>query len=209
VAGPEISVVATKTYTSALAVVALLSTTLSEQSPERLDQLRRTADQIENALSLDNIVKMMVERYKDLKECIVIGRGYNLCTASEIALNITETSLIGAKSFSAADFQHGPIAVVNQGYPVLLIAANGKGFNAMQSLAEKLKASHPALISFAHDPTFLAGSETAIRIPGSVPEWLSPLVYVVAGQLFAHWLAIAKGYDPDRPRGLTKVTRTT
>jgi glucosamine--fructose-6-phosphate aminotransferase (isomerizing) len=207
-AGVEQSVIATKTYTTALAVVALLSTALSVDRPDRLDTLRRTADQMQNVLTLDNPIKMLVQRYKDIKDCVVIGRGYNHCTAAQVALNITEAALVGAKSFSAADFLHGPIAIVNQGYPVILIAASGRGFEVMQSLAERLRASHPAIISFAHDPTLLAGSETAIRIPGAIPEWLSPLVYVIAGQLFAHWLAIAKGLDPDHPRGLTKVTRT-
>ncbi len=208
-AGNEVSVAATKTYTSALAVIAMLSTALADDRPERLEHLRRAADQIEATLALDDTIHSLVRRYKDIKDCVVIGRGYNHCTASEVALKLTETCLIGAKSFSAADFMHGPIALVHQGYPVIMIAASGKGYATMQELAEKLRPSHPALISFAHDPSFLAGSETAIRIPGSVPEWLSPLVYVVAGQLFAHWLAVAKGYDPDHPRGLSKITKTT
>lgn len=207
-AGPEISVAATKTYTSALAVVALLSTALAADKPDRLAELRRSADQIQATLALDETINALVQRYKDMESCVVIGRGYNHCTASEVALKLTETCLIGAKSFSAADFMHGPIALVHRGYPVILIAPDGKGYDTMQELSEKLRPIHPAVISFAHDPGFLAGSETAIRLPGATPEWLSPLVYVVAGQLFAHWLAVAKGYDPDHPRGLAKVTKT-
>jgi glucosamine--fructose-6-phosphate aminotransferase (isomerizing) len=207
-AGAELSVAATKTYTSALAIIAAISTVLGGQKEERLADLRRVADQIERTLTLDDTIHSLVRRYKDIESCVVLARGYNLCTASEIALKLTETCLIGAKSFSAADFMHGPIAIVHQGYPVIMIAPDGRGYDTMEELSEKLKPSHPAMISFAHNPSLLAGSETAIRMPGGIPEWLSPLVYVTAGQLFAHWLAVAKGYDPDHPRGLSKITRT-
>ena len=207
-AGAELSVAATKTYTSALAVIAMLSTALSGNKQERLEELRKVAGHIESTLTLDDTIRSLVRRYKDIESCVVLARGYNLCTASEIALKLTETCLIGAKSFSAADFMHGPIAIVHQGYPVIMIAPDGKGYETMEELSEQLRPSHPAMISFAHNPSLLAGSETAIRIPGAVPEWLSPLIYVTAGQLFAHWLAVAKGYDPDHPRGLSKITRT-
>ena len=92
------------------------------------------------------------------------------------------------------------------GFPCLLFAPDGKAFAPMAKLAEKLRAQHPALICFAHDPAFLACSETAVRIPDAVAEWVSPLVYAVAAQLFVYWLAVARGNDPDAPRGLSKVT---
>lgn len=208
-AGKELSVAATKTYTSALAMVALLSTALSEDHPEKLAHLRRAADVMEETLALDGPIHRIVRRYADIANCVVIGRGYNHCTALEIALKLTETCYIGAKPFSAADFLHGPVAIVDAGYPCLLIAPDGKALANLKELAAALRPRHPALIEFAHDADFLAGSETAIRIPGAVPEWLSPLVYIVAGQLFAHWLAVAKDLDPDRPRGLHKITKTT
>jgi glucosamine--fructose-6-phosphate aminotransferase (isomerizing) len=139
---------------------------------------------------------------------VVIGRGYNLCTALEIALKLTETSYIGAKSFSAADFLHGPVALIDAGFPILLFAPDGKAYASMMELATALQGRHPDVIAFAHNLDFLAGSETAIRIPGTVPEWLSPLVYVIAGQFFAYWLCLNKNLDPDHPRGLTKITKT-
>ena len=208
-AGDELSVAATKTYTSALAMVAMLSTALDDTHPNRLEHLRRAADTMDSTLELDDAIQQLVRRYKDISDCVVLGRGYNHCTASEVALKLTETCTIGAKAFSAADFMHGPIALVHQGFPCLMIAPDGKAYETMAKLAETLRLRHPALISFAHNPSFLVGSETAIRIPGNVPEWLSPLVYVVAGQLFAHWLSLAKGLDPDHPQGLSKITKTT
>jgi glucosamine--fructose-6-phosphate aminotransferase (isomerizing) len=208
-AGRETSVAATKTYTSALAMVAMLSTSLDEYRPYRLEHLRRIANTIDAALELDDAIHHIVRRYAEITDCVVLGRGYNHCTASEVALKLTETCTMGAKSFSAADFMHGPIALVHQGFPCLMIAPDGKAYDTMARLAETLRLRHPALISFAHNASFMVGSETAIRLPGNIPEWLSPLVYVVAGQLFAYWLSIAKGLDPDNPQGLSKITKTT
>ncbi len=208
-AGPEKSIAATKTYTAALAMVALLSTALDNNNrPERLEHLRRTADIMEEILDLDDAIRQLVARYHSMTNCVVIGRGYNHCTALEIALKLTETSYVGAKSFSAADFLHGPVAQVDDGFPVLLFAPDGKAYKPMMELAKALRDRHPDVIAFAHDLDFLAGSETAIRIPGAVPEWLSPLVYVMAGQLFVNYLSLNKDLDPDHPRGLTKVTKT-
>jgi glucosamine--fructose-6-phosphate aminotransferase (isomerizing) len=140
--------------------------------------------------------------------CMILGRGYNQATISETALKMTETCLISAQAFSAAGFQHGPIALVTGGYPCLLFAPDGKAFAPMAALAEKLRPKHPALICFAHDAAFLARSETAVRIPDAVAEWVSPLVYIVAAQLFVYWLSVERGSDPDAPRGLTKTTQT-
>jgi glucosamine--fructose-6-phosphate aminotransferase (isomerizing) len=207
-AGTEKSIAATKTYTAALAMIALLSTALDDNRPERIEHLRRVADIMDETLELEDAVRQLVARYHDMTNCVVIGRGYNHCTALEVALKLTETSYVGAKSFSAADFLHGPVAQIEQGFPVLLFAADGRAYKPMMELALALKDRHPDIIAFAHNLDFLAGSETAIRIPGSVPEWLSPLVYVIAGQLFVYWLSLNKDLDPDHPRGLTKITKT-
>jgi glucosamine--fructose-6-phosphate aminotransferase (isomerizing) len=207
-AGVEHSIAATKTYTSALAMIALLSTALTPDQPQRLEHLRRSADLMDRTLQVDDAMHQLVARYKDMQGCVVIGRGYNHCTALEIALKLTECCYVAARAFSSADFQHGPVAQLTEGYPVLLVAPDGKAYQAMVDLAAKLKDRHPAIIAFAHNCDFLAGTETAIRIPGTVPEWLSPLIYAVSGQLFAYWLAVAAHHDPDNPRGLTKLTQT-
>jgi glucosamine--fructose-6-phosphate aminotransferase (isomerizing) len=207
-AGEEIGIAASKTYTGSMACLALLSTALSPERPDRLEFLRRAADAMEASLGLDEAIHMLVERYKDMQGCVVIGRGYNQCTAMETALKITETSCISAQSYGAAEFQHGPIAQVNTGLPVILFAPEGRTFKAMADLATKLRDQHPALICISHDAAFLAGSETAIRVPKAVQEWVSPMVYAVAGQLIAYWLSLSKGLDPDTPRGIEKVTKT-
>ena len=90
-----------------------------------------------------------------------------------------------------------------------LFAPEGRTFRAMADLANRLREQqHPALICIPHDAVFLAGSETAIRVPMAVPEWVSPLVYAVAGQLFAYWLSVSKGLDPDTPRSIERMTKT-
>ena len=127
-------------------------------------------------------------------ECVILGRGYNHATAAELALKLTETCALSAQAYSAADFQHGPITQVVSGFPCLLFAPDGKAFAPMAKLAETLRAQQPALICFAHDAAFLAGSETAVRVPGAIAEWVSPLVYTIAGQLFTYWLV-----DPEGP----------
>ncbi|MGO8671640.1 MAG: SIS domain-containing protein [Capsulimonadaceae bacterium] len=207
-AGEEHGIAATKTYTASLAVLAMLSAALDDGHPERIEDLRRCVPAVEKSLYLDDAVHQLVARYADIQGCVVIGRGFNQCTAMETALKITETCCISAQPYSAADFQHGPIAQVVRGFPCLLFASDGKAFRPMAAFAEKLRDQHPALICIAHDPFFLAASETAIRIPTAVEEWVSPIVYAVAGQLFAYWLSIAKGLNPDKPRGLEKVTKT-
>jgi len=206
-AGEEHSVAATKTFTGSLALLALLSTALDESHPERLIQLQRAADSMETALGLDDAVRHLVDKYADMSQCIILGRGYNHATAAELALKLTETCSLSAQAYSAADFQHGPITQIVSGFPCVLFAPDGKAFAPMAKLAETLRAQHPALICFAHDAAFLAGSETAVRIP-AVAEWVSPLVYIIAGQLFTYWLSVKKGLDPDSPRGLSKVTLT-
>ncbi len=207
-AGEERGIAATKTYTGSLTLLALLSTALDESHPERLEHLRRAADAMERTLSLDDTLHHLVARYAGMRDCIVLGRGYSHATAAETALKVTETCSISAQAYSAAEFQHGAIAQVTGGLPCLLFAPDGKAFAAMARLAERLRERHPALICFAHDPAFLARSETAVRIPAPVPEWVSPLVYAVAGQLFAYWLAKERGTDPDAPLGMARLTQT-
>ena len=207
-AGEEVGIAATKTYTGTLALLALLSIALDDTRPERVEHLRRAVTSMTQALELDDAVHHLVEKYADLSGCVILSRGYNHATAADLALKLTQTCGVSAQAYSAANFQHGAIAQVVSGYPCLLFAPDGKAFAPMSQLAEKLRAQHPAMICFAHDAAFLAGSETAVRIPGAVSEWVSPLVYALAGQFFTYWLCLLKGLDPDSPRGLEKVTQT-
>lgn len=204
-AGKEIGVAATKTYTSTLAVLYMLSSALAGDAC--CDQLKVCADAMRETLSLESEIKAKAERYRYMEAGAVIGRGYNFCTALETALKLAETSYIGMRGFSAADFLHGPVATVHEGYPCILIAAPGRAYQMMIDLAARLNDLRAETLLIGSDES-ISEATTVIRISAQIDEDLSPLVHIVPGQLLAHYLALARGYDPDRPRGLSKVTLT-
>ena len=207
-AGVEKSVAATKTYTASLAVVALLAGQWANDVG-LLNGLRRVPEQMQEILpALDERITQAVERYRYMPECAVLARGLNQATALEAALKMTETSYLIAKAYSMADFLHGPIAMIKEGFPCLLFAPNGRAYPSMVELALKLRERGAELVIAARDPEILALSASPIEIPLEVPEKLSPLLYIVPGQLWACRLALTRGLNPDKPRGLSKVTQT-
>lgn len=205
-AGEEKTIAATKTYTTQLGALALLSAALAGDRARRRE-LDAAPDAIARTLSLSDAARNMAEQWRDKSICIVLGRGYNYATAFEIALKLKELAYVTAEPFSSADFLHGPIAIVQGGFPVLAIAPHGKTQRHLIAVARQSKerGADLAVISDAPDALALGAP---LALPASLPEWLSPLTAVVPGQLLAYHLTGAKGYDPDHPRGLTKVTRT-
>jgi glucosamine--fructose-6-phosphate aminotransferase (isomerizing) len=206
-AGREQAVAATKTYTAELAALALLSCAL-DGDPDRRDALRRIPPAVECVLRSESSISGAVERYRYMESCVVLGRGYNYATAFEIALKLKELNYLIAEAYSSADFMHGPIAVVGSGFPALVVAPSGKMFDTMQAFSLELRSRGAELIVISDRESLLAGATTALPLPEGIPEWLSPLVAVVAGQLFALHLTLAKRHDPDQPQGLEKVTVT-
>jgi len=206
-AGVEHSVAATKTYTAQLAVVALLSAALSADGPI-LATLRDIPQAIERTLAQSDNLKEAAPRYVSMTRAAVIGRGFNYCTAFEIALKVGELAYVGATPYSSADFLHGPIAIVEPGYAVLLAAPSGKTLPEMHDLGKTLRDREADLLVVSDDAEMLSLATVAMPLPRGIPEWASPLLAVIPGQLLAHHLAIAKGYDPVQPRGLRKVTKT-
>jgi len=206
-AGQEWAVAATKTYTAQLTALALLSCALGDD-PDRLEALRRVPLAVERVLNGEELIAGAVERYRYLETCVVLGRGYNYATAFEIALKLKELSYLIAESYSSADFMHGPIALVGSGFPALVIAPSGKMFDTMRDFTLELKSRGAELLIISDRQDLLAEAVTPLPLPEGVQEWLSPIVAVIPGQLFAYYLALVKGYDPDHPRGLHKVTLT-
>ncbi|MCS6776917.1 MAG: SIS domain-containing protein [Chloroherpetonaceae bacterium] len=206
-AGEERAVAATKTYTASLALVALLAGQWSNHAGI-LQGLRALPDLIRSVLSLDEPIAQWVERYRYITECAVLARGLNQATALEAALKMTETSYLVAKAYSMADFLHGPVAIVRDGFPCFLYAPDGRAYPSMVELALKLRERNAEMVVFARSPEILDLARRPIAIPVEVDELLSPLLYIVPGQLWACHLAQARGLNPDRPRGLTKVTLT-
>jgi len=206
-AGDERGIAATKTYTTSLALVALLAAQWAE-SAELLKGLNKIPDAVQRTLALDDVVASAVERYRYMDECAVLARGLNQATALETALKMTETSYIVAKPYSGADFLHGPIAMVSDGFPCFIFAPNGRAYDSMHELATKLEERHAEMIVVAHNKEILALAKRPLELPVDAGELLSPIVCILPGQLWAYHLSRARGIDPDRPRGLTKVTLT-
>ena len=206
-AGDERAVAATKTYTTSLALVALLAAEWS-QSERLREGLRALPAHLRETLRLDDTIAAGVERYRYIQECAVLARGLNLATALEAALKMTETSYLVAKPYSAADFLHGPIAMVSDGFPCILYAPDGQTADSMVAVAHTLAARGAELIIAAHTPAALAIASRPLPVSCEVDELLSPIVYILPGQLWACHLARCRGRNPDSPRGLTKVTLT-
>ena len=206
-AGEEKSVAATKTYTATLGVLYLLSSVIT-QKVEILDNLKSAADSMRSVFDIEEQMSRVVERYRYMQECMVIARGINQATCQEAALKLSETCYVVAKPYSAADFQHGPIATIDEGFPVFLYAPPGKGYKAMLELVEELTEDRAEMIVISTEDEILSRATTPIKLPVTVGEIYSPLVYIVVGQLFAQYLSVTKGYNPDHPRHLSKITRT-
>lgn len=206
-AGPELAVAATKTYTASLAVMALMSVALAADD-KRMDQLVALPEQVVQTLSGLTEAVDRIERYRYIEHCIVIGRGYNYATAFEIALKIKELTRVIAQPYSSADFRHGPIAMIQEGFPVIMVAPTGVVSADLLALAKELAKLRAEQLIISDDHPLLAQAHLAMPLPAEVPEWLSPVVAVLPGQLFGLNLAQLKGLDPDNPIGLRKVTET-
>jgi glucosamine--fructose-6-phosphate aminotransferase (isomerizing) len=207
-AGPEKAVAATKTYTAELMAIAMLSTALND-SKERWEELASVSDWAQQSLGLDDKIAQMAQRYRYMNQCVVLGRGFNYATAFEWALKLKELTYIIAEPYSSADFQHGPIAMVEGGFPVMAVAPDGRIYDSMKDMLARLRNQKEAeLVVISDRADALALAQSPIELPARIPEWLTPLVSIIPAQLFACHLTEAKGYDTDQPRSITKVTET-
>jgi len=207
-AGAEKAVAATKTYTTELMAIAMISAALSN-SNERWKELASVSKWADLTLALDNGIAQMVQRYRYMSHCVVLGRGFNYATAFEWALKLKELTYVSAEPYSSADFQHGPIALVAGGFPVLAIAPHGKVQESMRDMLTSLRRQKNAeLVVISDDVDALTLAQSPVQLPPHIPEWLTPLVSIIPAQLFACHLTEVKGYDTEKPRSITKVTET-
>jgi glucosamine--fructose-6-phosphate aminotransferase (isomerizing) len=206
-AGEEMAVAATKTYTTSLAAVAQLVAYWSGCAQLASD-LASAPALMREALTAEEAIVRNIARYRYMTECSVLARGLNQCTALEASLKLTETCYVGAKPWSAADFMHGPIAVVEDGFPCFLFAPDGKALPAMAQLTGVLDLRRAEMVIASACENLLQRATAPIPMPAGVPEAISPLVYILAGQLLACRLSEVRGVNPDAPRGLSKVTVT-
>jgi glutamine---fructose-6-phosphate transaminase (isomerizing) len=207
-AGPEKAVAATKTYTAELMAIAMISAALNN-SEERWKELASISKWADQSLALDKDIAQMTQRYRYMSQCVVLGRGFNYATAFEWALKLKELTYLIAEPYSSADFQHGPIAMVEGGFPVLAVAPNGKVLESMREMLTRLRKEKDAeLVVISDDANILSLAQSPIQLPPQIPEWLTPLVSIIPAQLFACHLTEVKGFDTEKPRSITKVTET-
>jgi len=162
----------------------------------------------EEAIGLNAGVDGQVGRYRYAGHFVVLGRGFNYATAFEVALKMKETSYIVAEPYSPADLLHGPMAMIDRGFPALLVAPSGRALSDMAELGGQLERRNAELVAISDDPGVLGRARASLPLPVGIPEWVSPMVAVVPGQIWAVALARTRGLDPDQPRGLSKVTET-
>ncbi|MFC2055711.1 SIS domain-containing protein [Chloroflexota bacterium] len=206
-AGLERSVAATKTYTSELMAIALLSASLADDH-QMIEELGKIPEVVSDTLSMEASIAEIVPRYRYMRDCVVIGRGYNYATAFEIALKLKELTYTIVEPYSSADFLHGPLAVIEHGFPAIVIAPSGVMSAEMGRFMRTLKQRQAEILVISDAAEILEQAHISLQLPVPVPEWLSPLTAVLPGQIFAMHLAVIRNYDPDKPRSLRKVTET-
>ncbi len=205
-AGREKSVAATKTYTGQLMSLYLLAHALGAKIP--ISDLEAISESVAAALGLESRISELAGRFGEMRQAAVVARGLNYANAFEFALKMMETSYVVAERFSAADFLHGPIAMVDQDLPIFFFGPSGPAWASLRETLEKVRDMHAkAVIITDRSNREAAGLASAvIRVPLRLRELYTPIPYIIPAQLFAAALAKAKGLNPDRPRGLRKVT---
>jgi glucosamine--fructose-6-phosphate aminotransferase (isomerizing) len=202
-AGRERSVAATKTYTGQMLHFYLLANELAD---ERID-ITRIPEFTARALELRPQVEDIAERYVFMENCVVVGRGMNYGNAYELALKLMETCYVVAERFSSADFFHGPLAIVERRFPVVLFGPSGVTQKGSIELLGRLHELNADCLAITNDPEIATLSPNSLMLP-EIDEFLTPIPFIVPAQLFAALLSEAKGLDPDAPRSLEKVTKT-
>jgi len=207
-AGEEHAVAATKTYMNSLGAIAML---FSEIGPDAIarEELARMPAALAAQIELSLGDPVALDEYRDAVGLTVVARGVNYGTAFEIALKIRELTGLITEAYSPADLMHGPIAAIQPGWPVIVVAPSGPARPTIEEVVPPLRARGARLIAVSDVRAVLRRAETRLPLAPGVPEWLSPLTAVVPGQVMALRLALLRGLDLDKPRGLRKITLTT
>lgn len=206
-AGEEKAVAATKTYLNSLGAIAMLFAAIGDDRVARAE-LERVPGVLEDQIELSFATAPALSQYEDVIGATVVARGVNYGTAYEIALKIRELSGLMVEAYSPADLMHGPIAAIQPGWPVVLVAPTGPAHESVAELVPALASRQARLLAVSDVSELLSRSNTPLRLVTGVPEWLSPLVAVVPGQVTAMRLAQLRRLDVDNPSGLRKITLT-
>ena len=211
--GPEVGVAATKTFTAQVSVLTRLALVLAEKRrtlpagelKKLKEDLLRIPEAIEKALMTESKIRELARKYKDRQSFCFLARGVNVTTALEARLKLLELSYLPSLAYPAGESKHGFIAVVEQGYPIVFIAPKDETHHKIVGNIMEMKARNASAIGVIEegDEKLKGILDDSIEMPvGS--NLLTPLTYVIPMQLFAYWVAVEKGLDPDKPRNLAK-----
>jgi glucosamine--fructose-6-phosphate aminotransferase (isomerizing) len=210
--GPEIGVASTKAFTGQVAVLTMITLFMARRrymSPDQCAEFLRALDsipeKIERVLEQDQIIRKVTEKYCERENWLFLGRGYNYPTALEGALKLKEISYIHAEGMPAAEMKHGPIALINDGMPVVFIANRGRQYDKVMSNIQEVRArgGHVIAVATEGDEQIKKYAEDVLYVP-DIPEQLSPMLTVIPLQLMAYHAAVIRGHDVDKPRNLAK-----
>ena len=204
-AGPEIGVAATKTYVAQLTAIYLFAALISKND-DLLSELDRVPDFIDESLESVELVKELSKRYNYARDFFYLGRGYVYPTALEGALKLKEITYIHGEGYAAGELKHGPLALIDEGIPVVVVIPPGDNYRKTMSNLEEVKSrgANVLAIGSGEDESLKAKADAVIPIDDEVKEIIAPLVYIVPLQLIAYYITLEKGHDPDKPKNLAK-----
>ncbi|MDI6846620.1 MAG: glutamine--fructose-6-phosphate transaminase (isomerizing) [Candidatus Bathyarchaeia archaeon] len=213
--GPEIGVAATKTFTSQMSVLAQMALRLAKKrgkvSQDEMDflaeKLEKLPDTVETIIQTqEEKVKQIAKKYKDAKTFFFLGRGVSTATAYEGRLKLMEIAYVPAIAFPAGESKHGPISLIEPGFPVVFICPKDETRKTLISNMMEMKARGASIIAVIEegDEEVKKLADDCIEVPKGIPEVLSPIPFVVPLQLLAYYMAVERGHNPDTPRNLAK-----
>lgn len=211
-AGPEIAVASTKAFLAQLTVFSMLAVYFGRQrrmsqvmGRRILDELSMLPEKIEKVLATDAHIASIAKKYAKHSDMLFLGRKYNAPIAHEGALKLKELSYMHAEGYASGEMKHGPIALLDRSFPVLVIVPKDSVYEKVKSNAEEARARHAPIIALGTegDEDLLRLTNDIMFVPKTI-EMLSPIINVIPLQLFAYHISVARGYDPDKPRNLAK-----
>jgi glucosamine--fructose-6-phosphate aminotransferase (isomerizing) len=212
-AGPEIGVASTKAFTAQLAVLTMIALKIGyikgsisqERYMSLLNELQQIPEKVAWTLKQSKKIKALAEKYKDAHDFLYLGRGYNFPVALEGALKLKEISYIHAEGYPAAEMKHGPIALVDETLPVVFVATKDSYHMKLLSNMQEIKARKGKVIAVITEGDKTAeGLADDVMVVPEADEIVAPMLSVVALQLLAYYIGVAKGFDVDKPRNLAK-----
>ena len=212
-AGPEIGVASTKAFTAQLAVLTMIALKVGHEKGsidetryrKLLKELEEVPEKVTAALKLNDHIKALAEKYKDARDFLFLGRGYNFPIALEGALKLKEISYIHAEGYPAAEMKHGPIALVDETLPVVFVATKDSYHEKIVSNIQEIKARKGKVLAvISENDDVIEKMADDVMIVPFADELVAPLISVIPLQLLAYYIGIAKGCDVDKPRNLAK-----